>query len=209
MGSPTGSGPIRARTDTGASDGRPTPEVMAAVQRSCRAVADRPERLAEVFYAHLFEMAPWARSMFAVDMTEQMQKMTATLLAAIEQLTTSDTADLEVLLHRMGAEHYVRYGVEPKHYLYIAHALTRAVRDVAGWEYSGHLSSCWVWLSEWVCRHMIAGAREAIAEQDPVEDDAGWRLSERATAAAIPSPRAAPVARDQPRHARRLFRTRG
>lgn len=209
MGSATGSGPTRARTDTGPSDGRPTPEVMAEVQRSCRAVADRPERLTEVFYAHLFEMAPWARSMFAADMTAQMQKMTETLLAAIQQLTTSDTADLEVLLHRLGAEHYARYGVEPKHYLYIAHALTRTVRDVAGWEYSAHLSSCWVWLSEWVCRHMIAGAREAIAEQDPVEDDGGWRLSGRAPAAAIPPPRAEPVTRGRPRHARRLFRNRG
>jgi hemoglobin-like flavoprotein len=148
--------------------GRPSPEVMEAVQRSCLAVAERPERLAEVFYGHLFEMAPWLRPMFSVDMTDQMQKMTDTLLGAIGQLATTDTADLEVLLYQMGTDHYVRYQVEPAHYVYVAHALTRAVRDVSGWEYSSYLSSAWIALSQWVTMHMCAGARAAMADA-PVE----------------------------------------
>jgi hemoglobin-like flavoprotein len=105
---------------------------MDAVQKSCLAVAERPVLLAEVFYGHLFEMAPWLRPMFAADMTDQMQKMTDTLLAAVAQLSTADTADLEVLLYRMGADHYVRHQVEPAHYVYVAHALTRARRRRLG-----------------------------------------------------------------------------
>jgi hemoglobin-like flavoprotein len=154
-------------------------------------VADRPVRLAEVFYQHLFEMAPATRAMFAVDMTEQMQKMTDTLLAAIAQLSTNDTGRLEVVLHRMGREHYERYQVEPDHYTYIAHALTRAVRDVAGWEYTSYLSSCWIALSQWVTHHMIAGTRSAMSETSYP----GQGTSGQANSAAIPSPRSAPVTR--------------
>lgn len=143
---------------------RPPPEVMQAVQRSCRVVADRPVRLAEVFYQHLFEMAPATRAMFAVDMTEQMQKMTDTLLQATAQLLTFDTAELEVVLHQMGRDHYARYRVEPEHYTYVAHALTRAVREVAGWEYTSYLSSCWIALSQRVTRYMVAGAQTAKNE---------------------------------------------
>ncbi|MCF7553258.1 globin domain-containing protein [Pseudonocardia sp. WMMC193] len=142
---------------------------MDVVVASCQAVADRPVRLAEVFYSHLFAMAPWLRPMFAPDMTEQMQKMSDTLLAAITQLTTVDTADLEVLLYQMGQDHYTRYEVEPKHYLYVAHALTRAVREVAGWEYSSYLSSSWIAVCQWVTGHMCAGARAAIADAGRVE----------------------------------------
>lgn len=141
---------------------RPGPEVIQAVQRSCRAVEDRPVRLAEVFYRYLFEMAPATRAMFADDMTGQMQKMTDTLLAAIATLSTRDTAELEVVLHRMGREHYERYHVEPEHYMYVAHALTRAVREVADWEYTSHLSSCWIAVIQWVTEHMVAGTRAAM-----------------------------------------------
>ncbi|WP_172457693.1 globin domain-containing protein [Pseudonocardia sp. N23] len=141
---------------------RPGPEVIQAVQRSCRAVTDRPVRLAEVFYDHLFEMAPTTRAMFAADMTGQMQKMTDALLAAIAQISAQDTAELEVVLHRMGREHYVKYHVEPEHYMYVAHALTRAVRDVADQDYSSYLSSCWIAVIQWVTEHMVAGTRAAM-----------------------------------------------
>jgi hemoglobin-like flavoprotein len=162
--------------------GRPSREVMDAVVYSCQAVADRPARLAEVFYAHLFEMAPWLRPMFKADMTDQMQKMSDTLMAAVTHLGSTDTADLEVLLYRMGGEHYERYGVEPPHYMYVAHALTRAVREVSGWEYSSFLSSSWISVCQWVTGHMCAGARAAMAER-PVPPAA-------APAAPVPAQRA-------------------
>lgn len=144
---------------------RPPREVMDAVQRSCELVADRPVRLAEVFYKYLFELAPSTRSLFKDDMSEQMQNMTTTLLTAISQLAGTDTADLEVLLQRMGADHYRRHRVQPEHYGYVGHALTRAVRDVSKWHYDGYLSSCWVALTQWVTAQMITGARRAMAEE--------------------------------------------
>ena len=82
--------------------------------------------------------------MFADDMTAQMQRMTDVLLATLAVLhddatvptpRSDDLAEqpaLERSLHELGALHRDRWNVQPEHYLYIAHALTRAVRDVAG-----------------------------------------------------------------------------
>ena len=143
---------------------RPSSAVIEAVRSSCLAVADRPVQLAEVFYAHLFAMAPQLRPMFPPDMTGQMQKMTDTLLGAIGQVDTADPTELVNALRRLGADHRTRYRVEPEHYDYIGHALTRAVRDVAGDAYSGSLSSAWIALYQWVAAHMTAGADAAERE---------------------------------------------
>ena len=59
------------------------------------AVVDKPVRLAEAFYGHLFTMAPGLRPMFADDLSEQMQRMTDILLAVITQLSRTDTSRLE------------------------------------------------------------------------------------------------------------------
>lgn len=156
----------------------PSRAVIEAVQASCQAVAARPVRLAEEFYANLFEMAPQVRGMFPADMSGQMQTMTDVLLGAIAQIATRDTAELEVTLRELGATHKTRYGVESEHYLYIGHALTRAVREVAGAAYSGALSSSWIALYQWIAAHMIAGA-------DGVDDG----VAAERVRAALPHPR--------------------
>jgi hemoglobin-like flavoprotein len=159
---------------------RPAPDVIAAVRRSCAAVADRPVRLAEAFYAHLFEMAPHLRGMFPQDLTRQMQAMTDVLLRSIDRLGSADTTELETMLRRLGADHHLRYGVEPEHYLYIGHALTRAVRDVAGGGYTGSLSSSWIAVYQFVATHMTQGAELA---------DAAGSVAPAGPPAAVPQPR--------------------
>jgi hypothetical protein len=72
----------------------------------------------------------------------------------------------------MGIDHYVRYRVEPTHYLYIAHALTRAVRDIAGYEYSSQLSSAWVSVCKWVTEQMCAGTYFAMQTPAPTDAEA-------------------------------------
>ena len=148
---------------------RPSAETIEAVQKSCMAVADKPVRLAEAFYGHLFTMAPALRPMFADDLSEQMQKMTDTLLTVIAQLAKTDTSRLENVLYQMGVDHYTRYQVEPTHYLYVAHALTRAVRDIAGREYSSRLSSAWISVCKWVTERMCAGADAAMHTQAQID----------------------------------------
>lgn len=137
---------------------RPSPEVLAAVRGSLQAVAGRPVELAERFYAELFAMEPRLRAAFPVDMTGQMVRMTETLVGAIAALDAPDLDALETTLRELGRSHRTRFGVENWQYGYIGHALTRAVRDVAGPAYSGSLSSSWIAVYQWVAAHMIAGA---------------------------------------------------
>ncbi len=165
---------------------RPSRATMDVVQTSCRTLADRPVRLSELFYEHLFDMAPWLRPMFAEDMTRQMQRMTDTLLAAIAQLARADADNLTIVLRQMGVDHYVRYQVAPPHYLYVAHALTRAVRDVSGSEFSSRLSSSWISVSKWVTEQMCEGARDAM--QKEAEATTGTQTTHRTSTAPNPRP---------------------
>lgn len=144
---------------------RPSPAVIRAVADSCRFVANRPVQLTETLYVHLFEMAPGLRAKFPPDMREQMQRMTDTLLTAIQQLAKDDTAEIEETLRKLGADHRARHGVQPEHYVYIGHALTRAVRDLTGVEWSGSLSSSWIAVTQWLTALMNAGESPAPAAQ--------------------------------------------
>jgi len=135
---------------------RPARRDVLAIKASLTAVRREPVALAESFYEHLFAMAPAARTMFASDMTAQMQRMTDVLLTTIAALENEQLA-LESQLRGLGALHRDRFHVRPEHYLYIAHALTRAVRDVAGPAWSGSLSSSWIALTQWITGHMLVG----------------------------------------------------
>lgn len=137
---------------------RPGPAVLADVRDSCLAVTDRPVRLAESFYWHLFDIAPRTRDMFPANMSDQMQKMIDVLLAAVAGLDDADTTELEASLRSLGAHHRRYLNVEPAHYGYIGHALTRAVRDVSGPRWSGALSSSWIAVTQWMTTQMLSGA---------------------------------------------------
>jgi hemoglobin-like flavoprotein len=157
----------RAGTPRSTPVRRPAAADVAAVQGSLAAVRQRPVQLAEAFYAQLFEMAPGARAMFPRDLTVQMEKMTAALLGAVTALSEAyatghdgQLTALERSLRRLGAVHRDRWQVQDEHYRYIPHALTRAVRDVAGAAWSGRLSSSWIGLVVWINGHMLAGAAD-------------------------------------------------
>ena len=155
---------------------RPARTDVAAIQSSLGAVQRRPVQLAEAFYAHLFELAPPARALFPTDLTQQMQKMATALIGVVTTLsdTYQDGQDgqitaLEQALARLGALHRTRWQIQPEHYHYIPHALTRAVRDVAGPAWCGTLSSNWIALIQWINSHMLAGANQESASADTAD----------------------------------------
>ena len=155
---------------------RPARTDVAAIQSSLSAVQRRPVQLAEAFYAHLFELAPPARALFPTDLTQQMQKMATALIGVVTTLsdTYQDGQDgqitaLEQALARLGALHRTRWQIQPEHYHYIPHALTRAVRDVAGPAWCGTLSSNWIALIQWINSHMLAGANQESASADTAD----------------------------------------
>jgi len=158
---------------------RPASRDVLAIQASLAAVQQRPVELAETFYAHLFDIVPGARGMFAHDMSSQMQRMTDVLVATIGALHAEtitppdDPAGLERSLHHLGILHRDRWSIQPEHYLYIAHALTRAVRDVAGPAWSGSLSSSWIALTQWICTQMLCGHHGCTTPEAHIPEQQG------------------------------------
>jgi hemoglobin-like flavoprotein len=137
---------------------RPDAEVMARLRHTRRAVAARPERLAEEFYQQLFVSLPDARPMFAADLGAQEQRMTTALIGAVK--TLEDIAFLEAYLRRLGAQHARDYGVRPDHYPHVGQALVRAVRALSpSWD-EGALGSAWMAVGPWISDQMRQGATE-------------------------------------------------
>lgn len=133
----------------------PRDEVIAAVRESWAMLPDEPGLLAQLFYQHLFAMAPGVRAMFPPDMSEQHIKLTKALVDVVGYLDQWET--IAPKLRSLGAHHARHLGVLPEHYPLVAHALIRAVRDLAP-NWSSHLSSYWIQIYEWVSSTMIEGA---------------------------------------------------
>jgi hemoglobin-like flavoprotein len=137
-------------------------------------VADRPAAIAEIFYEHLFELAPSVRSMFPADMSIQHERMSRTLIDAVRN--ADDPVKVERLLQRMGAAHARNHAVIAEHYPYVGRALVRAVRDLSP-RWSASVGSAWVQVYEWMAAHMILGAdiEAAQGDQRPAPPTAGFR----------------------------------
>jgi hemoglobin-like flavoprotein len=153
----------RGHEDNGASAvgqwRRPGPELVEAVRRSCREVADHPIRLAESFYYHLFRLAPAVRPMFPADLGPQTDKLCRALLHAMSNLDRP--GPFEEQLARLGAIHHRAHGVKAAHYPVVGRALVGAVRDVASVTWSPSTCAAWVAIYEWLAWHMIRGAAGA------------------------------------------------
>ena len=90
-----------------------TQEQVAVVQQSFAKVAPIADRAAVMFYERLFEVAPQVKVMFSADMTEQRQKLMATLGVVVNGLS-----NLESVLPAVSAlaKRHVAYGAKPEHY---------------------------------------------------------------------------------------------
>ncbi|WP_394356479.1 globin domain-containing protein [Spiractinospora alimapuensis] len=140
----------------------PDETTIEAVRQSCAGIPTGSPLLAESFYAHLFEMRPELRSMFAADLGPQERRMADALLQVVRHLDRPD--ELSDYLRQLGAQHQRKLGVEPEHYPHIGRALVRAVRDISP-TWSTSTSSSWVTVYEWITAVMVAGAEEGAEPQ--------------------------------------------
>jgi hemoglobin-like flavoprotein len=132
-------------------------DTVALVRESCQWLPSDPGALTRRFYELLFDLAPQVRPMFPEDLSEQSDRLLQALLAAVAAL--DHPVDAERQLRRLGAAHRTRYGVTEEMYVYVGHALIRAVREVTGTT-SVSVSSAWAAVYEWLAAHMIDGARQ-------------------------------------------------
>jgi hemoglobin-like flavoprotein len=97
-------------------------------------------RLAEIFYAHLFDLAPEARSMFSGEMVQQRKMFMSALALAIGLL--GDRPRLSAVAEHLGQVH-ARKGIDSKHFALGARAFDLAIRDFFGEACTPEISNAW------------------------------------------------------------------
>lgn len=112
-------------------------------------------RLAETFYAKLFEAAPHLRPMFPGDLRAQSAKLTAALDVVVRNF--EDPAANVSLLSDLGRRH-AGYGVQPEHYAIVVDLLIASMRELGGKTVSEAQLQEWRWALRLLSQQMIAAA---------------------------------------------------
>ena len=138
-----------------------TPEEARLVTASFGRVFPFRQKLTDVFYANLFEMAPEARPLFPDDLTGQKDKLAHTLNLVVTNLTNLDTILSAVTA--LGQRHS-GYGATPGNYEVVGLALITALKKVTPASLSPEEESAWV-----AAYTVISDAMIKAAEQMPPE----------------------------------------
>ena len=133
-------------------------ETVELVRGSCARLPTEPIELTREFYRQLFMMAPQTRAMFPPDMTEQNDRLLKALLAAVEGLDEPER--VEGQLRRWGVAHRVAHGVTNEMYVFVGHALVRALSLLFGYLETS-VASAWISVYEWMAAVMIDGVEAA------------------------------------------------
>src|SRR5262249_31635954 len=104
-----------------------TPEQIALVQNSFTRIGPVAGTTADLFYNHLFEVAPELRLLFPHDLTEQKRKLVGILATAISNLHQLD--QILPAVEDLGRRH-TRYRVKPEHYQPVGVALLWTLEQV-------------------------------------------------------------------------------
>ena len=142
-----------------------TPDQLALISRSAAAVAEQPRPFAEIFYGHLFTLAPEVRSLFPDNMEELFIKL-------VDELSFLGGAagDLDSFVTRardLGRRHH-GYGVTVDHFGPVEEALLHAleVRLTAGEEtaelWNPDQRLAWQTLYRLIAEVMLDGASAAM-----------------------------------------------
>jgi hemoglobin-like flavoprotein len=103
--------------------------------------------------------------MFRQDMSDQHDVLLAALLAAVRALDRPEL--VEDHLRRWGVVHRRMHGVSDEMYVYVGHALVRALHRVLG-HLETSVASSWIGVYEWMAAVMIDGAEKAeTVDRDP------------------------------------------
>ena len=155
------------RTDA-TTAGRDTifdPRTVEIVRESCRRLPADQVELTREFYRQLFTMAPGTRSLFAEDMTEQHDRLLSAILAGVRAMDRPEV--VEDHLRRWGVVHRRMHGVTDEMYVYVGHALVRAIHSIMG-HLETSVASSWISVYEWMAAVMIDGAESAdVVDRDP------------------------------------------
>ena len=141
------------------------PATVAIVRASVAKLPRQQIELTREFYRQLFELAPQSRALFPEDMTEQTERLLSAILAAVRAMDRPQL--VEDHLRRWGVVHRRMHGVSNELYVYVGHALVRALHQIFG-HLETSISSAWIAVYEWMAAVMIDGAETAeCIDRDP------------------------------------------
>lgn len=110
------------------------------VQTSFAKAKPQAGKVAELFYANLFEIAPQVRPMFKGDMVEQGRMLMSMLNTVVMGLNRLDTI---VPAAQNLARRHAGYGVLAEHYAYVGSALLHALDKTLHSEFSPSVKQAW------------------------------------------------------------------
>lgn len=113
------------------------------------------QRAGEIFYEHLFAIAPEVRSLFVADISVQSTKLISTLGLVVSRL--QHWRDLEPVVEDLALRH-LAYGVKPKHYIAVGRALDAMLCDILDHGATEPVRSAWRSAYRALSEKMIATA---------------------------------------------------
>ena len=115
-------------------------EQVQLVRDSLVDVRPLADRIAESFYAHMFEIAPHLRKLFTGNMKTQ-----GTMLMTSLELAVSSLDDMESILPSVQAlgERHVSYGVKKEYYPYAKESFLWALEKHLKEEFTPPLKKAW------------------------------------------------------------------
>lgn len=117
-----------------------TPQQIALVQSSWRAVAPIQGKAAELFYGKLFELDPSLRPLFKSDMAEQGRKLMSMISTVVGMLDR--VGQIVPAVQELGRRH-VAYGVDDHHYETVGQALLWTLATGLGAAFTEEVKGAW------------------------------------------------------------------
>lgn len=118
-----------------------SPQERMLVQDSFEKMMANSDTAADLFYPHLFEVAPQLQPLFAeANMGEQGRKLMNMIAAVVGSLNDMHRVLPEI--KEMGERH-VNYGVKPEHYPILGETLLWTIEQVLGDEFTPAAKEAW------------------------------------------------------------------
>jgi len=161
-----------------------SPEQIALVQETFKAVLSIKDAAADLFYGRLFEDDPSLEALFPSDLTEQKQKLMATLATAVGGLGKLE--DIVPVVRELGIRH-AAYGVKPEHYDTVAGALLWTLEQGLADAFTPEVKAAWTEA------YMILAETMKEAAAEVADETSASQVAEEATMEAPPEPAPVPV----------------
>jgi NAD(P)H-flavin reductase len=133
----------------------PVATMVRLVRESFAVVEPQQDKVAQLFYATLFSIAPATREMFPVNMQVQRSRLLRALVHIVQMVDRPD--DLMPFLRQLGRDHR-KFGVIASHYEAVGMALLAAVKQYAKAAWTDEVERAWAEAYTIMARAMLDAA---------------------------------------------------